>query len=261
MEPFTKQIEVLSGYRMYSCSETLNSESAFATVCSNKECCYNSAVRHKDDSVTLTQTSAICPYCNHIHTFKVSKKKIHRQISAMKQWLNPQLSFFEKNEERTLSFFPINLQAYVCPQCHQQSYKSNKSTTILVIGQENMISVRCELKDSASILKLSYLPHKVISVEFPLYEQIEFNTMNDHTRIQIITGQDQVLYTVDISDNPDILAKCVVSELFDKYEDVRQTIMDAFQMALKTDIPFEPNEVTLEDFGFLVQLSHNNKHI
>lgn len=176
MKTKSKQINVSSSYRLVSHTETMEANFALAAVRSDNVCRYGSAVLNDDYSVTLTSYDVICPYCSHVHPIKRHNQVMRWHIDTMKDWADPQLTLFPQEETKTaLTFFSPELHQYCCPQCKKQSDNKNKGTTIWVMLQKNKVAIRTEITDLCSIFNLPYLPRRVFSIEFPFYEQIEFN--------------------------------------------------------------------------------------
>lgn len=196
MKEKIRGIVVSSAYRIENHAETMDADSALAAVHSDKG--YHTAIWNDDFSVTLIRSDLICPFCNVVHPIKRHDEIRQWQMDTMKIWENPQLSLFSRGKvQKKLTLFPIELHRFSCPQCGKQSDDENKTTTIRMKEQKNKIIVRCEITDLCSIYDLPYLPKNRFSVEFPLYEQIEFNFGNGHTCIRIVTEQDCVLHTVE----------------------------------------------------------------
>lgn len=260
MKTITKQINVSSSYRLISHTETMDANFALAAVRSDNVCRYGSAVLNDDYSVTLTSYDVICPYCDCVHPIKRHNQVMRWHIDTMKDWADPQLTLFPREETKTaLTFFFPELHQYCCPQCKKQSDNKNKETTIWVMSQKNKVAIRTEITDLCSIFNLPYLPRRAFSIEFPFYEQIEFNFRNAHTCVRVMTDNDRILHTVDITNAPSVLTECELTEWFYKHESVKQTIIESFQSVSKSVIPIEPSDILLEDFVFLTRFTGYDK--
>lgn len=249
-----QQLNVSSSYRMVSHTETMEASFAIDAVCSDKNCRYSSAVWNDDYTVTLTRHDVICPYCGSIQPIQRHNQVMRWHIDTMKDWANPQLTLFPREEIKTeLSFFSPELHQYCCPRCKRQSDNKYKGTTIWVMSQKNKVAIRTEITDLLSIFNLPYLPRRVFSIEFPFYEQIEFNFKNGHTCVRVMTDNDRILHTVDITNAPSVLTECELTDWFYKHDPVKQIIIECFQAVSKSVIPIEQNDVLFEDFVFLTR--------
>lgn len=256
MKTVAKQIHVSSSYRMVSHTETMEAAFALAAVRSDTVRRYSSAVLNDDYSVTLTSYDVTCPYCNCVHPIKRHNQVMRWHIDTMKNWADPQLSLFQREDTKTaLTFFSPELHQFRCPQCKKQSDNKNKGTTIRVMSQKNKVAVRTEITDLCSIFNLPYLPRSVFSIEFPFYEQIEFNFSNGHTCVRVMTDNDRILHTVDITNAPYVLTECELTDWFYKYEPLKQMIAESFQSVSKSVIPFELNNILLEYLVFLTRFT------
>ena len=250
MKEKIREIIVSSAYRIENHAETMDADSALAAVHSDKA--YHTAIWNDDFSVTLIRSDLICPFCNAVHPIKRHDEIRQWQMDTIKIWENPQLSLFSRGKvQKKLTLFPIELHRFSCLQCGKQSDDENKTTTICMKEQKNKIIVRCEITDLCSIYDLPYLPKNRFSVEFPLYEQIEFNFGNGHTCIRIVTEQDCVLHTVDITNQPLILSGSAFAKWF--YGAVKQMLIAAFSETAKADALMEWDDISLENFIFLVR--------
>lgn len=254
------QINVSSSYRIVRHSETMDATIALATVRSDKNCRYSSAVWNDDYTVTLTRHDVVCPYCSSVQSIQRHNQVMRWHIDTMKDWADPQLTLFPREDTKTeLSFFSPELHQYCCPRCQKQSDNKNKGTTIWVMSQKNKIAIRTEITDLCSIFNLPYLPRRVFSIEFPFYEQIEFNFRNGHTCVRVMTGNDRILHTVDITNAPSVLISCELTDWFYKHDSVKQMIIECFQAVGKSVIPIEHSDVLLEDFVFLTRFTGYDK--
>lgn len=260
MKTRTKQIDVSSSYRMVSHTETMEAAFALAAVRSDNACRYSSAVWNDDYSVSLTSYDIICPYCNSVHPVERHNRIMRWHIDIMEDWANPQLILFPREETKTaLTFFSPELHQYCCPQCKKQSDDKNKGTTIWVTSQKSKVAIRTEITSLCSIFNLPNLPRRAFSIEFPFYEQIEFNFRNGRTCVRVMTDNDRILHTVDITNAPSVLTECELTDWFYKHEPVKQMIVECFQSVSKSVIPIEPSDIVLEDFVFLTRFTGYDK--
>jgi hypothetical protein len=253
LRTFTEEIEVSSQYLMRNHSESVTPSEAVSVLRSAKPCFYNTAVKGDDFSVTLIQTEVICPFCHLTHFLKARHSIPNKQFRILQEWANPQLTLLPEHNETKITLFPVNLHRFYCPACGYSSHDEADNTVILVTQQKGKVSIRCEMKRWDRILRLSYLPQNAFSIEFPIYEQIEFNIRTGHTCIRVLTKNDRILHTVDITNNPCMLSECELGNWFYKVERVRQMIIRAFQNVTKKDVPFDEQTITLENFVFLTR--------
>lgn len=253
MKSTTTQVDVSSSYRMVSHIETMEASAALVAIRSDDACKYSSAILNEDYSVTLTSYEIVCPYCANVHAIKRHNQLMRWHIDTMIAWADPQLTLFPEEYKSELFFFSPKLHHFTCPKCSKQSDNRNRESSIWVTHQKNKVVVRSEVTDLGNILQMPYLPHRFFSVEFPFYEQIEFNFRNGHTCIRVMTDNDRILHTVDITNSPAILAECELADWLYKHESVKQMIIECFQTVSKSAIPMEPCDVSIEDFVFLTR--------
>lgn len=258
MKPITKQIEVSSCYHIDRYSKNMEATAALHTMYSNEAGFYDSATRQQDFSVTLTRSNLICPYCQHTHPLKTHNAVRNSDLEVLKQWADPQLSLLEQSIE-TITFFKTHIKAFLCPHCGYSSNNQGSATAITTTSQKNKILILSEVKDLFQILSLPHMPKSIFHFVFPLYEQIEFHLSKGRICIRIINGNEEILRTVDISNTPHSLSECVISDWFYKIVDLRTIIIEAFRNAAQKEVPFDAENVTLEDLFFFTRFVGYNK--
>lgn len=130
-----------------------------------------------------------------------------------------------------------------------------EGSVIFINRYKHKVFVRCEIKELIEILALPYLPETEFSIEFPFYEQIEFNFSNGHTCIRALTENNRVLHTVDITNKPALLTKSSFAKAFWKSAMLRQNISESFSRITNSTFPFSDAEVTLENLVFFTRFA------
>lgn len=130
-----------------------------------------------------------------------------------------------------------------------------EGSVIFINRYKHKVFVRCEIKDLVEFLALPYLPENGFSIEFPFYEQIEFNFSNGHTCIRALTENNRVLHTVDITNKPALLTKSSFAKAFWKSAMLRQNISESFSRITNSTFPFSDAEVTLENLVFFTRFA------
>ena len=223
---------------------------AFELILSNERY-YNSATRHNDYSVTLTSTDVVCPYCNCSSPVKADNEISKCQLETMEKWANPQLSFWAQEKVRKeLFFFEPDFNYFSCPHCGKQSYDKNRMSILYLTEKENKVTIRCEITELNTLLNMSYLDKAELSLEFPLYEQIEFDFTSGNTYIRLMTESDKVLYEEEITNIGYAFTENTLINQFLKYDAVRNMILESFRTVTNTDIPINPEKLLLSDFIF-----------
>ncbi len=133
-----------------------------------------------------------------------------------------------------------------------------EGSVIFVNRYKHKVFVRCEIKELIEILALPYLPEKGFSIEFPFYEQIEFNFFNEHTCIRILTDNNKVLHTVDITNNPLMLTESRFAKSFLNSVTLRNDIIKIFSQTTNLLFPFTEAETTPEKLVFFTRFTGYN---
>lgn len=252
MKSTTKRIEVSSCYRIDRYSKNMDAASALFVMRSDEARFYDSARRLEDFTVTLTHNNLICPYCQHAHPLKTHNNITGNNLAILEQWADPQLNLLTQRIE-TITFFQTHINTFLCPHCGYSSNAQENITAITITGQKSKVLVRSEVKDLFRILSLPYMPKSMFHFVFPIYEQIEFHLGKGRICMRIINGNGEALRTIDITNTPRSLCQCILSDWFYKITNLRKTITEAFQNAVQTEVPFDTENVTLEDLFFFTR--------
>jgi len=252
MKTDIKEICVSSDYTMKIKKEIFNPFSALELICKDKYCRYVSAFRQEDNSIELSSIEIVCPYCNHVYSPKTKEEISDYHINVLEKWTDVQLSFYEKEKvTNEISFFTFNKKKHFCPQCGNSSGCESNDMKFFIEENKHKIFVRCEVKSVKNIIKKSYLPQTEFFVEFPFFEQIEFNLRNGHTCIRVLSEGEKLIYSVDITKTPIMLYDCELSKWFNKSLTLKEELIKIFEVVSKSKVPFDTNEITLKDFIFM----------
>jgi len=252
MKSTTKRIEVSSCYRIDRYSKNMDAADALHVMRSDEAILYDTATRHEDFTVTLTRHDLICPYCQYTHPLKTHNAITVSNAEVLQQWAEPQQTLLEQRT-KTITFFQTHITTFMCPNCGYSSNDQKDVTIITISSQKNRIVVRSEVKDLFRILSLPHMPKSMFRFVFPLYEQIEFHLGKGRICIRVINGNEDILRTIDVTNSPHSLCHCVLSDWFYKIADLRELITEAFQNAAQREVPFDTENVTLEDLLFFTR--------
>ncbi len=260
MKNLKEHIAVSSTFRMDTHFDKMELSETLDLLYTDEARMYNAIELSDDFYVTLTRSTITCPYCNYAHQIKWHRNICHRYIDKIKEWANPQISLFlfEQNSEdisgqkNVIVFFSPERKSFDCPRCKKTSYSKGNNNNITISHSKANVSIRCEVNNLMKILSLPYLPRGMISIVFPFYEQIEFNFRTGHAFVRLLNS-DKVIHTLDITNNPHILSESELATWFCKTDTLKQSIIESFQAVSGVIIPFNPQDITLEDLVFLVR--------
>ena len=203
----TEQIRATSKFQTRHDWETLEVGEALSKLKSGSGCYYNYAERKEDGRVKLRRTAVSCPYCKKLHLLKNRREITREQLRTMDAWEDAQLSVFDRESSDKLVLFFTEGKIFTCPCCGETSDVYGKHADISIIREKAKVILRCEVKGWSNILKLPYLPTDELMLEFPFYEQIEFNFRNGHICVREVTKNGKILHTVDCTSDSQLLNK------------------------------------------------------
>ena len=160
-------------------------------------------------------------------------------------------------KKRGISGFIVNIIAVEKKGDEKMRFITEEKvlSMISVKKQKGEIIIRSEIKDKHSLENLPYKPSDEIHLNFPVYEQIEFNLRNGRTYIRIVTQDDRLFYTLDITNRPRLISECNISKWFYGYESLRKRIKETFETMTKSVVPFDVGSHNLENLVFFTRFT------
>lgn len=220
---------------------------------SEEGCYYNFLKRCEDDIISLRMTGVKCPYCDHLQILKNRREVQKEQVAIISEWNYPQANACDYEQKEELALFSVNLKNFTCPNCGCKSDSIEKNTDVSVKSLRNKVLISLEVKGMSNILALPYLPEENLNIEFPYFEQVEFNFRKGRICIRGITSDGRILHSVDVTDYPLILGSTELANWFTKSLILRDAVLEAFNRATKESVPYTPQEILMEDMLYLTR--------
>ena len=262
-------LEIPLGYRIVEKKETVDIWKAGEILTSKKRNRYIQAKR-TDTSAELIGSFLVCPICNS-HYVANTHNRMFRKFNddnaslnyknTVRRWSDTQISFFDENRSSDLYISsPIkNPETFICPQCNNKLQYSEKNRRVDIINRKKRIVVECEIKDINEIFSMKWLPKNLISISFPMYEIIVFDLSKGRVIVKLRTTNGEDICVRDITNQPELINKGVVSSVISSNKLVNRTIKRLFAYIWGSTLPYDGSYIDIVDFFKMTMFVGYNK--
>lgn len=247
----TVKIKVPCGYQIKEKTKTVDIYEAYELLNTKKQHHYTKAEKCKDKAI-LSWHTLICPHCgkeipsysHYLHNNRTASPK--KSESDLFEWAKIQMSLFES--ENNIIFFQqpeYYDEKYCCQKCGNTSHYSTDKIDIEIGYSDSAVQITREIRDFKELMAVKWISSITLSVEFPLYERIEFDFNTGISTIQLL-ADNKILKSVDLSDIKNWNNIDAFSSLICQNNIIKRTLKKFFQRFWQSSIPFTQDEISLQ---------------